>query len=288
MKIPKDPRFCDITGFVFGKWKVIKYAGKTDSGYHKWSCKCSCGTTKTIGCLGLKNGSSKSCGCARRNRFINKIGLKFNRLLVLEEGPHAHNRVAWICLCDCGNITLVSSSNLKKTKSCGCAASEATTKRNKSNATHGMSHTVEHAAWQRMINRCYYKNDASYNHYGGRGISVCDKWINSFESFFRDMGLRPSPKHSLDRINTNGNYTSENCKWSTIDEQNNNKTNNRFITAFGKHMTISQWSRETGIHIATITGRLNRGWNEQDAISKQVQCHHLPSPTKKQHHFPHV
>ena len=139
-----------------------------------------------------------------------------------------------------------------------------------SNNSHGMTKTPEYNSWQGMKNRCFNSNDKRYSDWGGRGISVCDRWLN-FENFFADMGLKPSPDHSIDRIDNNGDYSAENCKWSTRVEQANNKSNNRFITIGCVTLNIMQWSKEMSFGNHVIRDRLKLGWSEYDAVMTPLE-----------------
>jgi len=178
------------------------------------------------------------------------------------------------CQCACGNTAVVMRQCLgKQTHSCGCLAKEVT--RNRS-ITHG--HGVhgkqppEYRAWSSMHTRCYNQKVKSYPHYGGRGIEVCSRWKaenGGYLNFLEDMGPRPSPKHSVDRIDVNGDYCPENCRWATAKEQANNKRCNRHITAFGETKTISEWSRVYGVGITTINHRINKGWTHEQAVSQR-------------------
>lgn len=176
-------------------------------------------------------------------------------------------RTGWICECDCGNKTIALSSNLKNgfTKSCGC---ERIKDRRKGNPTHGKSGTSIYRAYHHMIERCTSKNDKGYNLYGGRGIIVCDRWMESFENFYEDMGDKPTAKHSLDRTNVNGNYDPNNCRWATQIEQANNKRNNILITHNDKTQTISEWSTELNVNYNLIHSRLKKGYTVEDCFYK--------------------
>lgn len=150
------------------------------------------------------------------------------------------------------------------TKSCGCL------KYKGNNTTHGMSKTsISYDCWCSMKSRCYNKNDKYYHHYGGRGIIVCEKWRNSFENFLKDIGERPSRKHSIDRINVNGNYEPENCRWATPIEQANNTRSNHFITYKGETKTIANWARSIGLSHEVLRKRLKR-WSIEDALNKPL------------------
>jgi hypothetical protein len=137
------------------------------------------------------------------------------------------------------------------------------------NNTHGMSGTIEHITWMRMKSRCYNPNYIQYADYGGRGIEVCSRWINSFVSFLSDMGEKPIG-YQLDRIDNDLSYSPENCRWATPRQQANNKRNNRLLSFNGKTLTMSQWSRRTGIKVGTIWYRLKSGWSDERVLTECV------------------
>lgn len=154
-------------------------------------------------------------------RKISLVGMEFGRLCVTRESPDRKNgKVYWECVCKCGNDALIAGSSLRTglSKSCGCGVKDS----NISRSIHGMTKSPEHKAWRQILARCDNKSNPGYKDYGGRGISVCERWRYSFLNFFEDMGRRPSSGHSIDRKDTNGNYEPDNCWWATRTDQNEN------------------------------------------------------------------
>lgn len=177
--------------------------------------------------------------------------------------------VIWLCRCDCGDTTRVVASNLRSgnTKSCGCskgAMCRATAVR------HGLTGTKEHQAWSGMKKRCYRKQCKSYPDYGGRGITVCDRWFGSFEAFLEDMGPAPSRSHTIERVNNDGNYEPGNCIWATRLVQSRNRRMARMLTWDGRTQNLSAWAKELGIKSATITKRIELGWSMEEVMTMPV------------------
>ena len=139
-----------------------------------------------------------------------------------------------------------------------------------SKTIHGMYGTPEYRSWQHMKSRCFNPNHKNYLDYGGRGIKVCDLWLN-FENFLADMGLKPTAKYSIDRIDNDGDYCPDNCKWSTQTEQVNNRRSNRLITIDDVTLTIAQWAKKMGFGKKVIGDRLKLGWSEFDAVMTPVR-----------------
>lgn len=189
-----------------------------------------------------------------------KTGQRFGRLTVIGRDT-ARDGVFWLCQCDCGKMTtaLTGHLNAGMRVSCGCRLAESKRK-------HGLSHSPEYRAWENAKSRCRNPNNRKYSIYGGRGIQMCKRWLDSFENFYSDMGPRPSARYSLDRIDGNKGYEPENCRWATLDEQNNNRSFNRLIGLRGERVTVAQASKMTGIPHATIISRLSRGWTEEEAL----------------------
>lgn len=201
----------------------------------------------------------------------NLTGQVFSRLTVVERAGSINKKAAWRCRCECGSIVIVKSDNLKSgnTKSCGCQKRESTIKTMKRiKRTHGLSHTSEYRIWVHIKQRCLNPQYATYPDYGGRGITVCDAWSESFETFYRDMGPRPSLEHSIDREDVNGNYEPGNCRWATEEIQANNKRTSHYIEHNGERKTITQWAREVGLHTTTIRNRLKLGWTVERALTR--------------------
>src|SRR5882724_4491981 len=166
--------------------------------------------------------------------LIDMNGQTFGRLTVISHIKYGK----WKCRCECGNLREVAGADLRKGKSnsCGCLQLEIAAQSSK---THGMSKSPEYRAWSNSNDRC---SDPGKNHkwYGSRGIIVCDRWKYSFENFIADMGARPSPEHSIDRQNNDGNYEPGNCRWATKLEQSNNRRNNIVVKFRGEEMTLKQ------------------------------------------------
>lgn len=136
---------------------------------------------------------------------------------------------------------------------------------------HGMHDSPENLAWRHMLDRCYNPNSQRYDRYGARGIRVCAQWKNSFEAFFADMGNRPTPKHSLDRIENDGDYEPGNCRWATRAEQSRNRSDNVHLEFDGRSQTIAEWAREIGIGTKTLSCRLAAGWSVEESLTRSLE-----------------
>lgn len=194
-------------------------------------------------------------------------GEKFGRLTIMGEAEKRKHSGNWFrmmkCKCDCGNKKIVRLSHLTAgaTMSCGCLCRE---KIGLINKTHGKSYTKIFQIWGNMKSRCYNKNNIGYHRYGGRGISVCDSWLK-FENFFDDMGDVPKGM-TLDRIDNNGNYCKKNCKWSTKEEQANNRRTSRIIEYRNKKYTLTQLANKNNIDVRKLWSRLKAGWDIKRAL----------------------
>lgn len=193
-------------------------------------------------------------------------GKRFGRLVVHEAHRIRPKALHYRCLCDCGNTKLIGASELRRgcTVSCGCQKLESA---RLTNRTHGQSKTPEYRCWAHMIGRCCTPTESSYHRYGGRGITVCDRWRNSFENFQSDMGPRPSLRHSIERKDNDGPYSPENCYWGTVREQSNNRRDNIHLTWNGVTKPLSIWAEEIGVSQRTLYGRLKRGYSHSEALS---------------------
>ncbi len=191
------------------------------------------------------------------NTKILKPGSKFFYLTVIKTTNKRSGRaVLWSCKCDCGKEVLRTHYSLvnKRRTSCGCFTRELTIKRN---TKHGKSRTKVYKTWKGIFERCFNKNSTSYKNYGGRGITVCKRW-EKFENFNKDMGEPPTPKHSIDRINNNGNYEPTNCRWATKYEQAGNQRGNRVLKYKGQEKILADWAREYKINRYCLFERLKK------------------------------
>lgn len=193
-------------------------------------------------------------------------GQVFGRLTVTEASEPRRGSAYWKCSCACGGTSVVRAWRLRtgETLSCGCLQRESVSTRN---YRHGMTRSREHNAWSKMIQRCADPNYRFFNRYGGRGITVCERWRDSFEAFASDMGMAPSPQHSIDRIDNDGHYEPGNCRWATRLEQARNTSRNRILTAFGRSQCLQAWADELGLCSTSLIERLDRGWDVERAVS---------------------
>ncbi len=197
------------------------------------------------------------------------IGERFDMLVVVgDSGRRTQNKsILWKCRCNCGGVSLRTSADLHRiiNMNCGCVTPPP-------NVTikHGHTKTPTYVSWLAMKKRCLYERHPAYHNYGGRGIKVCRRWLgdSGFENFLADMGERPDGT-TLERRNTNGNYTPSNCRWATRTAQANNTRANRMLRMDGTQ-TASTWAREYGLNVAVIYERLKRGWSTRAAITTRV------------------
>lgn len=211
--------------------------------------------------------------------FKDLSGLKFGRLTVVcREKDNVNGRATWLCKCDCGKETTVTSSKLISghTQSCGCLSRDLLIARQ---TKYLIKPKKLYSIWRCINNRCYMKNSLSYKNYGGRGIFVCEEWRNDFRPFYEwAMGSGYQDNLTIDRINNDGPYSPDNCRWADKKTQCNNKRSNHIIVYCGDSLTIAEWSEKTGLPRTTIATRLFRGWSEEEAIK-------IPYRTRKSTYY---
>lgn len=194
--------------------------------------------------------------------FIDLTGQQFAYLNVIEKTNNraSTGSVMWKCLCKCGKECEIRSTSLRDgtTKSCGCHFLEVARKKGLAKKTHGMTGTRAYSIWTNMKNRCFSEKNKKYKDYGGRGITVCNRWKSSFTNFFTDMGPPPEG-YSIERIDVNGNYEPSNCKWATMKEQQNNRRNNLILEYQSQKYTLQQLCDLLNKNSDKVSQRLKRG-----------------------------
>ena len=202
------------------------------------------------------------------------IGLRYGRLVIISwEGKRGYHTYVK-CKCDCGNTKSIRLYRLEtgETKSCGCIRKELFEETRKDWTTHGKANTRLYTIYKSMKDRCYSVKHKSYSNYGGKGIEICDEWLEDFMNFYNwahNNGYKDNL--TIDRIDSKGNYEPNNCRWATSKEQANNTSRNINITYQGETRTIKQWSEHLGINYYTLLRRYNSGWNAEDMLTKPVQ-----------------
>lgn len=193
------------------------------------------------------------------NRIFTKICSDGGRRLVCD------------CICKCGKTVQAFKWNIENgdVKSCGCFNKIKSLK-------HGKCKIPEYTVWSNLKQRCCNTKNPRFGNYGGRGIKVCQRWLDSFENFYQDMKQRPTRFHSLDRVNNDKSYCKRNCRWATKKEQANNTRQNRRIRCNGQNLTITQWAKELGVTYCAITYRLAQGLTEEQAILIPFERHTKP------------
>ena len=193
-------------------------------------------------------------------------GQKFGKLTAIKldhiQKKSNGTRHFWLCQCDCGKELIVEKYCLTSghTKSCGCLKI--------GTPTHGLTKTRIYRTWCRMKERCYRVKNNRYQNYGGRGIKVCDEWKNDFMSFYNwAMAHGYTDNLTIDRINVNGNYEPNNCRWITTKAQNNNRKSNRFLTFNNETHTVAEWAEKVNIPVSVIYHRLYRKWSVEKALT---------------------
>lgn len=207
----------------------------------------------------------------KKSEIIDLQGQRFGRFVVKSTlAEKLNTNTPWLCLCECGKEKLVNAKSLLKgaTQSCGCyhrqRASEA-------NIKHGCARvkkaTPEYKTWSLIIARCCHPGDSAYRFYGAKGITICDRWRHSFTNFLEDMGTKPSPEHSIDRINVYGGYSPENCRWATRLEQMRNTRRTKWIEFQGQKKSLAEWCEILNLNYQLTYKRLvQKGWSIEQAF----------------------
>jgi hypothetical protein len=204
-------------------------------------------------------------------RKIEMTGKRYGRLVVLGEHGKVHGSIiTWACLCDCGNSKVIRGDKLRngETRSCGCFARESASERF---TKHGGRKTKLYGIWSGMVNRVTNPNNDRYDSYGGRGIKVCDRWMD-FGNFRNDMGDTYRPGLTIERIDNDGNYEPGNCRWATWQEQARNKRTSHIIAREGEGIALAEAVEGTGIKYSTVEARINAyGWSTERALTEEVR-----------------
>lgn len=277
----------EMIGRKFGKWEVFARGeyGKNNCLY--WWCRCACGRTeKQVSGTNLRSGESTQCRkCSNEESFDKRFkngggirtgyreqredltGKQFNGLIVLERTENIGTHPAWIVECVyCGTKKPLREQAITslRTKSCGCRQIQGQIE---SHTTHGMSRSPEYSIWRSMKKRCYDRKHVSYENYGGRGISMCKEWLESFEKFFACVGKRPSKHHQLHRIDNNGNYEPGNWEWTTRTRNMRDRRNTRFIFVAGARLPLNSFCESIGISTKAVAAHLDKGRTLEESIS---------------------
>lgn len=231
---------------------------------HRWLFHCDCGNQKEIDFRNVTLGHTKSCGCFQnKSRMKYKPGQRFGNVVLLN---HVKNNY-WKLRCDCGKefVSRLFPYITGRNRTCGCSLFDGSRQ-----TTHNHSRTNIYHIWQGIKRRCYNPQYNGFENYGGRGIKVCDRWLGErgFENFLADMGERPSDDYSIDRIDVNGDYCPENCRWATRKEQANNTTKTIHLTHNGVTHSIAEWSEIYGIPQRTAHGRYSSGYSFEKIFGK--------------------
>lgn len=243
----------------YNRWTVIKTFKHIDTNREMAECICDCGTKKTVNFYTLKKGKSQSCGCLQKEntakaKRINLVGKKFGKLKVISRDK---NSTKWICKCECGKSSIVTTSNLTtgNSTSCGCHVGL-------NLKIHGQYKHPSYVHWRTMKQRCNNPNSSDYKNYGGRGIKICNRWKN-IKNFIIDMGIPPTKKHTLDRIDVNDDYKPTNCRWATRKTQSNNRRNTLKLDG----ITLKKWCELNNLCYNTTYQRFKKGWSKEKLLN---------------------
>ena len=282
----------DLTGKIFGRLTVLKYSHTTNNKPF-WECRCECGNIKSIRAHGLTHGT-RSCGCiniemtiarnkangGKKRKCTDFKNLRFGRLVAIKRiENNSNNRVQWECLCDCGEYTNKTANVLAKgdSKSCGCIKREILVKRNQK---HNLSKLPEYKIWKGLRTRCNNPNTDSSKNYNLRGIKVCDRW-SDFKKFYEDMGIRPTPGHTIERKDNDGNYEPDNCIWIESKDQGWNTRRTLRLTHNGETKLTKEWAETTGLSEINIRNRItNLKWSVEKTLTTPLKTNIQKENTK--------
>lgn len=217
----------------------------------------------------------------RPARVRNLATKRFGRIIAIEILERRGSSYYWICECDCGRRKVIRGSHLAsgRTKSCGCLNRELVATRSKK---HGCAvrdmHTPEYSTWHRMKWRCANK---TVENYGAKGVLVCDRWMESFEDFYKDMGKKPTAGHTIDRIDSDGDYEPNNCRWATPREQARNRSNSRYVEYYGETVYLSDLCARLGIKYKSAHNSLRNG-NSVEAMVRDLTALQNANDNKKE------
>lgn len=272
-------RALELTGQRFGKLTVIKRNGSKNSKAY-WLCQCDCGNQVSVVSNALSGNKTRSCGCISIERIRNQnkgkslvqdiVGNRYGRLVVTEFSHLSDDRkrTYWKCKCDCGAEITTRGDGLKSghTNSCGCYNRDLVSQ-TKGATTHGLSDGRIYGIYSGMIQRCYNPNNTSYKRYGGRGITICQEWLDDFMNFYNwSMANGYQDDLSIDRIDFNGNYEPSNCRWATSQEQSNNTSRNLYITYKGETKSLKQWCNDLDIPYKTAHYKIRKGFAPENVF----------------------
>ena len=275
----------DMAGQTFGMLKVLERVGSDNEGKALWRCEClACGNKNyiTTGKQIRRKSKRKTCGCMQ-GKEKNISGMKFGKLTAIKKvGSQQDHHSIWKCICDCGKYKDVPIQYLLDgtTKSCGC--NSVLRGKDSPKAKHLMTKTRLYHVYSGMKKRCYNSNDTYYKYYGGKGIKVCQEWLDDYMNFYNwaiQNGYDENAEYmqcTIDRKNYNGDYCPENCRWVTNSVQAINKSNTLKYEINGITKSLNEWCVEYGIKYSVVYNRLRTGVNIEDALTFPIQH----SPTK--------
>ena len=263
--------YSDYLGKKYGKLTILDVKREHHAGQIRTRayCQCGCGNKVVVDFHSLRIGRVQSCGCIPTGggrRAKNLVGKRFGKLVVLARHGLINGKAMWLCQCDCGNTIITRGYCLLngESTSCGCNVIK-----------HGKSDSRIYKIYTHIKGRCFSTTHDNYHNYGGRGITICDEWLdkdNGFMNFYNwAMENGYSDDLTIDRIDVNGNYEPSNCRWATRLEQANNKRNSTYVTYKNETHTITEWARKMGFNYGTLKSRLNSSlWTVEEAFETNV------------------